>query len=398
MTGAVTYSTEQEIAKDMMINHAMNYIDGEHGNKVFTLCGYAGTGKTTVLRGVKEGLEAEGLNVVVGAYTGKAATVLIEKGIEAGTLHSILYDYHRATDKFYPKSKDVMSMVDVLIVDEASMVDTKILQTILSYDFPVLFIGDRFQLPPINGHTNLLDKVDMTLEKIHRQNKNSGIVNLSFKFRSETPITGEDLLSYPDVRLLERIPEDANTYDQILCGRNSTRITINQWYINQFHPDLAENYLAPGGKFIILNNTRYRGSLLSNGTIVESLPTSPIYGRQEVMDGYRDFDSFSLDVKCHNSPLRFKYDSMELPVYVDYLVDPWQEEQINVKTRRCFDAMKPVLPFVDYGYCTTVHKFQGSEADKVLLLAERHKRFGQNPQWMYTGVTRARKQLDIVIV
>src|SRR5262249_11808404 len=140
-----------------------------------TLGGYAGTGKSTLVRVLKDELSS----FAVCAYTGKAANVLRKKGLPAKTIHSLIYrprvrEWEDENGKLQIETlwdrkpaRDVEC--DGFIVDEASMVDEGIYNTLRSYKKPIIFVGDHGQLEPVNGNGfNLMGSPDITLRQVHR--------------------------------------------------------------------------------------------------------------------------------------------------------------------------------------------------------------------------------------
>ena len=117
--------------------------------QVFRLFGYAGTGKTTLARHFAEGFKGE---VAFGAFTGKAAHVLRQKGCEgATTLHALIYrprEVESEEPSFVLNRESAAAKADLIIIDECSMVDEELGRDLLSFGTPVLVLGDPAQLPP----------------------------------------------------------------------------------------------------------------------------------------------------------------------------------------------------------------------------------------------------------
>jgi exodeoxyribonuclease-5 len=119
--------------------------------QVFRLFGYAGTGKTTLAKHLAAHIDGR---VRFAAYTGKAAHVMRIKGCkDAGTLHSLIYICSETADGPWFELTDQSPLAEaaLLIVDECSMVDTRLGDDILSFGVPVLVLGDPEQLPPVRG-------------------------------------------------------------------------------------------------------------------------------------------------------------------------------------------------------------------------------------------------------
>ena len=135
--------------------------------QVFTLAGYAGTGKTFLINHVVRDcfclVPEESVFFVT--PTGKAATVLIQNGTPAGTIHSLIYRKEEVKEEFvdedgvvtvkeklvFKKRASISDEIKLLVVDESSMVSDDTVQDLLSFGVKCLFSGDSAQLPPVSG-------------------------------------------------------------------------------------------------------------------------------------------------------------------------------------------------------------------------------------------------------
>jgi exodeoxyribonuclease V alpha subunit len=141
--------------------------------KVMVLTGGPGTGKTTLLRGVVEILKRKKLEIQLAAPTGRAAKRLAEAtGQEARTIHRLLEwkpDEHR-----FLRGPDLPLAADLLVVDEASMLDTQLAYQLLAAlrdDARLLFVGDVDQLPSVGPGRVLADVIDSGLVEVERLNE-----------------------------------------------------------------------------------------------------------------------------------------------------------------------------------------------------------------------------------
>jgi exodeoxyribonuclease-5 len=120
--------------------------------QVFRLFGYAGTGKTTLARHLAEAVEGK---VQFAAFTGKAALVMRAKGCDgASTIHSLIYrtrETSEETPNFELWDDAPASKAKLIVIDECSMVDADLGRDLLSFDVPLLVLGDPAQLPPVQG-------------------------------------------------------------------------------------------------------------------------------------------------------------------------------------------------------------------------------------------------------
>ena len=113
---------EQEHALNVIIE----FVKSKNGQE-FRLGGYAGTGKTTVIKALQYELRHIGAFSVVSAFTGKAVNVLQRKGVSAQTLHSLMYDAQIDPEDgsvTFTRKSSLKSNPELVIVDEASMIST----------------------------------------------------------------------------------------------------------------------------------------------------------------------------------------------------------------------------------------------------------------------------------
>jgi exodeoxyribonuclease-5 len=203
-----------------------------------TIAGYAGSGKSTIIRYAVDALGVPEEKVAYVAYTGKAANVLKNKGcVNSTTAHKLLY-YARQTKNgnfvFTPK-KTLDEDYEVLVVDEVSMLPQEMWYQLISHGVYVIAAGDPGQLSPPKDETNtVLEQPHVFLDEILRQAQESAIIRLSMHvregkdFRTFESVPGEVkiiphkyLFHQEDERLCQL------QASQILCGTNAIRFEIN---------------------------------------------------------------------------------------------------------------------------------------------------------------------------
>ena len=120
--------------------------------QIFRLFGYAGTGKTTLARHLAQAVDG---TVLYAAFTGKAALVMRNKGCDnASTIHSLIYRARESgveQPSFELWDDAPASKAKLIIIDECSMVDAEMGRDLMSFDCPLLVLGDPAQLPPIQA-------------------------------------------------------------------------------------------------------------------------------------------------------------------------------------------------------------------------------------------------------
>lgn len=351
--------------------------------QIFRLFGYAGTGKTTLARHLAEGVDGD---VMFGAFTGKAALVLRNKGcVGASTIHSMIYEVRdgaRGIVRFRLNHESPVKDADLVIIDECSMVDEELARDLMWFETPILVLGDPAQLPPVKGagfFTNA--DPDVMLTEVHRQARDNPIIHMAMTVREGGRL---EIGSYGESRVVRKGSDpDGLQRDvlagQVLVGTNKTRRAYNariRKLLGRSGPP------QPGDRLVCLRNNREKG-LLNGGIWTASkvkarkkhshtnLFTRPIFEMEvEPEDAGGSVNAAKVSVPEHF------FDGTENEL-------PWKE-------RRNFDEF-------DFGYALTTHKAQGSQWPNVVLFDEAYC-FGEDARrWTYTGLTRAAERITVVI-
>src|SRR5437899_8583553 len=199
---------------------------GKNGTPpIFRLFGYAGTGKTTLARHIANGVDGE---VKFAAFTGKAALVMRNKGCDnASTIHSLIYRARESgveQPSFELWDDAPASKAKLIVIDECSMVDAELGRDLMSFDCPLLVLGDPAQLPPIQGGGFFTDaEPDAMLTEVHRQAQDDPIVRLSMAIRAGNPLAQGRYGASEVVR--RDALDNARVFgaDKIIVDRNATR-------------------------------------------------------------------------------------------------------------------------------------------------------------------------------
>ena len=122
------------------------------------------------------------------AFTGKAALVMRNKGCDnASTIHSLIYRARESgveQPSFELWDDAPASKAKLIVIDECSMVDAELGRDLMSFECPLLVLGDPAQLPPIQGGGFFTDcEPDAMLTEVHRQAQDDPIVRMSMDIR-----------------------------------------------------------------------------------------------------------------------------------------------------------------------------------------------------------------------
>jgi exodeoxyribonuclease-5 len=350
--------------------------EGRGRAPIFRLFGFAGTGKTTLVRHIAEDIDGK---VLFAAFTGKAACVMRSKGCyDASTIHRLIYkpqDQNEENPTFELWNKAPAAQAKLIIIDECSMVDAELARDLMSFEVPLLVLGDPAQLPPIQGGGFFTEaEPDTMLTEVHRQAQDNPIVRLSMDIRAGRPLAEGQYGETQVVRRADLDPKRVIGADQVLVGRNVTRRAYNIRLRER--RGLSGALPIAGDKLVCLRNNRQKGLFNGGLWVVKERPKP----RRKILR------------------MRLKPDE---DLGEDYL-----DGHVKVAVRpECFTGRieeldwlerKPFDEF-DYGYVLTVHKAQGSQWDDVVLFDESDVFRENRGRWLYTGVTRAARRLCVVV-
>jgi len=384
-------SNDKKLALKNILHWYAKKVDQQ---QFLTLGGYAGTGKTTLIAILRKLLFKQNpkIKVAFAAFTGKAARVLksylkdngvLYKGDSVGTIHSLIYsviENERHEIVGWKRKEELKT--DLVIIDEASMVDEKIWQDLLSYGIPVLAVGDHGQLPPVNGQFNLMESPEIKLEEIHRQMADNPIIKLSIEARKNGYIKignygkGVRKLAKNDPESQELIDGYLQSYNAdtlILCGYNNTRIKLNNYLRNVLGFDSP--LPMAGDRIICLRNKQqkaiFNGML---GTIQRIVNKDENFYEVKILfdDEEQEFEGLAVKKQFGSTT--------------------------SLNFGKELRALTLKAELFDFAYALTVHKAQGSQASRVILFEERFKQMSDLDwrRWLYTAVTRAEDELIIL--
>ena len=355
------------------------------GNKVMVITGGPGTGKTTIVNAILKIFSAIKAKILLAAPTGRAAKRMSEAtGHEAKTIHRML-EYNMRKGGFQ-KNEDSPLDCDLIIIDEASMIDTLLMHHLLKA-IPAaatfILVGDVNQLPSVGAGNVLKDIMDsgiapvVQLNEIFRQAKESSIIVNAHKI-NEGIIP--NLQSQPDKTddfyfIEQEDPEKAlETVINLVRNRIPRRFG--------FDPVNDIQVLTP----------MHRGTI-GAGNLNLELQKALNPGEEGVFRGGRHFKVNDKVMQIVNN-----YDK---EVYNGDIgrIASIDEEEKEVKV--IMDDREVVYDYSDldelvHAYAVSVHKSQGSEYPAVVIpiLTQHYVLLQRN--LLYTGVTRGKKLVVIV--
>ena len=346
-----------------------------------SIAGFAGTGKTTLIAKLPKILKINNhaISVAYATLTAKAALVLRNKGVPATTIHSLIYDTKVIEDqkthriKYIFRKKNFLAK-DLIIIDEASMVSDILYHDLKTFGIPILFIGDSFQLPPINSQLNLMDNkfVAFTMKDIVRQQADNLIISMSVKLRNFENIPYMKQQQFSKIHRSQFNRQQLINYQQIVTGKNATRIQLNKYCRTLLNYNSQKPVI--NDRMIFLKNN-YQDFVFNGQQII--LTKQP----QQLGNGKYQIQGQDVVTKDY--------------VNVNIVDDFINQIPANIQVKHLAKIAKSNYNQIDYAYAISVHKSQGSQYQQVLLWDDL---FGVNNhqhcnRWLYTAITRASKRL-----
>lgn len=421
------------------------------------LCGYAGTGKTTLIAAFVRTLKKLKQSFVLLAPTGRAAKVLSEYAAEtAYTIHKKIYRQKTAQDINAAFLLDHNSHTNTtFIVDEASMIADStydstfgtgnLLFDLLNYVYSgrscrLLLIGDTAQLPPVGqafspamhpdtiyGYAPCkLQIYKHELTEVVRQANDSGILSNATELRAainekaiEVPTLQttqyKDIIRLPGNELIDTLSSEYDRYDitntAVICRSNIRANRYNAGIRSQIL--FKEERLTVNDNLMVVRNNYFwikddkKISFIANGDTVQVLRIGKYterYGFQFVeADLYlqeydREFSALLLlDTLESETASLSNQDSLNLyrQIMEDYAHLPSQKKRLEaLREDKFYNALQ-----VKYAYAITCHKAQGGQWPCVFLdysKPQENADMTEYLRWLYTATTRASQKLYLI--
>lgn len=356
---------------------------------ILIITGGPGTGKTTIMKAIcevyrrmnKYSYEKLQEKLALLAPTGRAAKRMTEATyLRASTIHRFL-KWQKESNKFqvneYNKSK-----VEFIIIDEASMIDTYLMDALLkgiSSNCKILIVGDDHQLPSVGPGQVLHDLIDsekiptIKLTELYRQGKDSNIINLAYDIRNNT--------------ITEDIFNKTEDLTFIKCLNNEVLDNIK---------DLVETYKDVSYKDFQILAPIYKGvnGIDEINKQVQLILNNKSKNKNELKSGEVTFREEDKVIQLTNMPDDNVYNG-DIGLIDEIKNSP--KKEINIDFDNNLVKYTP-SNFNNFrlAYSISIHKAQGSEFDIVVIpiIKQYYKMLYR--KLIYTGVTRAKKKLYLV--
>ena len=410
------------------------YSNRSKDQQVCRVFGYAGVGKSTI---VKYAIDELGLStekpgeVLYAAFTGKAALVMTRKGTPASTIHSLVYRVSEPTPqeieklekeaaeiraglqargvaerlfeearlrslelrlkdahkpRFVLNAESAVRDCKLLVLDEVSMVGAEMARDLLAFGKPTLVLGDPGQLPPVKGEGAFdAPNPDVMLTEVHRQAGESAVLRLATLAREGKwiPHGHHDDFVWK-MRRSDVGPEQLLKADQVICGRNATRIQLNV----AMKRAAGFDAVFPGGngeKLICLKNRNDVG--LVNGMFVTLDDIKDDGDEIAFTASITSEDGKRIGGGATGKGERFRI--WRGPFLDHVMPDPERERREYQKKRTAVECV--------WGWAITCHKSQGSSWPNIVIYDDGLGRTAEDrARWLYTAITRAERGLVLL--
>ena len=374
------------LGQEVALKRIVQWYDNRESN-VFRLGGPAGSGKSWLIPLIASHVGID--NCLFMTPTGKAANRLIQAGLDAHTIHSQIYKpkittqtdqldidtldkqitnkdniiYEDEPYEYVLKTPGSFAKTQLFIIDEGSMVGEQLLSDILTFNVPVLIVGDPHQLEPVQDKS-IFNKCDYYLTEIVRQAQNSPIIWLSQQIlNGQLPV---GTFGTCQVRFGGLADSELLYANQILTDTNELRNDLNT-YVRK----------------LWFNGVNIRQPFKINDKIICRTNT-PITSTQgfTLTNGAQGTIKAILQTK-HKGTL--VHCIMQTPDLGDF-------DLVGTSTPEKFaPEFRP--PKIEQAYAITVHLSQGSEWDNVIYVKSKYSQRAN----VYTAVTRAKQSVLVAI-
>lgn len=408
-------------------------------NNMIALSGAAGTGKTYLVAKIIDSLEDK-YDITVTAPTHKAVSVIRDyldendiTSANARTIHSFLNiklfrDFDKGSSSFIPDKNKEKNTTDILIVDESSMVSKDLFnyihESIIAANVKVvLFVGDPYQLLPVDSDSNILKQIPLhyKLKKVVRQAEESYIIKQSIIVREMIKTREYRALDeFLENGLLKNIqvfhsPDEFHSdfcknekwwnEDKVIASYSNNDVNYHNITIRKKYWEdqqvIDPEMIIPGDK-LIMQDSNVKGEYIlhqNNEHVTVSSSTKEFL---------KELNIYYWDCKDeYNKPFRvvdpdFKKQFNEVMDKIAASAKAEKNYTERKKKWKAFYKLKEFFVDVKYSFASTIHKLQGSTYDIVYLdLYNTNMLNRQNKDTLYrliyVAITRAAKDVKILM-
>ena len=390
--------TLDELQKQAVVEAAL------HGVTIIT--GGPGTGKTTIINAIIHYFEAEGMELKLAAPTGRAAKRMKEAtGCEAQTIHRMLEisgDISQDSHFRFEKDHENPLETDVVIIDEASMVDIGLMHALLEAILPgtrVILVGDVNQLPSVGPGNVLKDIIEanyfttVRLNHIFRQGEDSRIVANAHMINAGEPIPydnkskdfflmprkqGKDVIAKTIELVQERMPKYVGVEAQdvqvlVPMRKGETGVeNLNQVLQAALNPPAAEKQEHETGKTVYREGDKVM-QIKNNYKLEWKIETANGHTIDEGLGVFNGDMGVIRKIQKFSEEVIVEFDEGHVVTYPFGFLDE-----------------------LELAYAVTVHKSQGSEYPVVVIPLMPGPQVLYTRNLIYTAVTRAKKCVVII--
>lgn len=402
---------QQKLSQENLLDEQKQAINAVFSHRLTVISGGPGTGKTytagVLIRLYWEALPKEEKNrcrIAIAAPTGKAVANLqtsLSKAFndiqempnfEPQTLHRLL-KIRASSQSLEPTHLSS----DLLIIDESSMIDLHVMASLLEslkVGSRLVLLGDSFQLPPISCGA-MFTEISKSLTGVLNVNQVPSVHYLKTCLRT-------------DLKEIIEIAESIKNGDEKSVIQKLSRESASLIWKQEFDPkksihDLLSYFeiaqeTTPEQYFYAMNQFRILSPVRKGPFGVDTL--NEWIAKSNSIKAEAKGMPFISPIMLTASDSRLELVKGEMAVLVRHnpAVEHILEEDyallLNRKTNDLQKIPASLLPQYEYAYCLSVHKSQGSEFDRILILMpEGAEKFGK--EMLYTAVTRARKGIEV---
>lgn len=431
---------QQQKALDLILAHIEGEIDADY----IWITGAAGTGKTFT---IGKAIEECYCDVCIAAPTQRAVATLKAKSPRTKgdrTIHSLLglRDDEKSFDlSFIQQAKVQMDQYDVIFIDESSMINVELFESLLYFkgDTKLIFIGDIEQLEPVEGHpapifidtpktpgirltkierqgegspiidlaSSLLESLDIPDDAVYKENEQGATYVMNSNVSEDREIFKEQILEH----FTSKEFQQSNDYARILCATNKMVAQMNAYIRNAIYGEEAKEEAVLIGERMIASGMRH--IFEDNKVVLVNNDEFVVEGYTTEMEVIADlpFFYYLCDISYTNKKGGCQIRIIHPQSKGNYqrIIDHYLGLKKNLppKSGAAYEAAKEYKSFlsyfaqVDYSYSMTTHKSQGSTLQNVFILMNdlmsvQPWNYDTKRRWMYTAVTRAAKKCFVI--